>query len=61
MAEDEAAHANLIAAIDRVDDMSWPKTRHTILYGALIHIAGLLGLQIVKIEPPVAKDDNPPA
>ena len=54
MAEDEAAENNLIEAIERVDKMSWPITRHKVLSRALHRIAYLLHFDIVKVEPPVA-------
>ena len=53
MAEDEAAEENLIAAIERVHKMPWPSIRHKALWRALKIIAHLLGLEIVRIDPPV--------
>ncbi len=61
MAEDDAAQESLFAAIRRVNELPWPKTRHAALWDALKMIAGLLLLDIIKVEPPAAKDDNPPA
>lgn len=65
MAEDDFAQEALFAAIKRVDALPWPKIRHAALWDALKAIAYLLGLEIVKIEPPQAKEtdklNNPPA
>lgn len=58
MAEDDAAQENLFAAIKRVDALPWPKTRHAALWDAIKMIAGLLYLDIVKIDPPATKDDS---
>lgn len=60
MAEEEKAEEQLLEAIKRVAALPWKKTRDSILWKSLQWHCQALGLEIVRIDPPVEpKSDNP--
>jgi len=60
VAEEEKAEEQLLEAIKRVAALPWKKTRHEILTKSLQWHCQALGLEIVRLDPPVEqKPDNP--